>query len=260
MSPQEYLSRVWSYFYGKEPYPDSYLCLDLETTGLKFDYLDKWSRNMDVERPSGDLILQYALLYVKGGQPERCDTEFLAWTRSSPRIREMVRQKLEFLVATKRAQGKRWPVTLEMVDGGSDPLDALDRLGRCTEEWQNQEGWLAGVNLCSFDLGAIANSLAEWRSNFKVFDESKLLDPGAIIKGWQARIFPDRQYDGIGHFLCELAKIPLRGVYWGVDFLVEHFHLKPLLRERSTHLADVDCYVTHWCLESLFDRKQGIPK
>lgn len=239
---------------GRQNVPTHYLCIDLETTGLQFDFLEKWQNNLDVSRPTGDLILQYSLLEVDGASIVSQQCRFLDWSKVlGPRAKEIIEPKITRLKKIMEEKDSTYPITMEMLSEGVDPIEGLSEMKSKISSWVSNGGWLAGINICQFDIPALRSSLAEWTKVYFDIPLGRIFDPGCIMKGWQARIFPQPQDKHLGHFLCRVASERCPGIFWGIDYLVNKFELKPLLKyaSQSIHSADTDCLITYWVIEKL---------
>lgn len=254
----DYVSKVLAFFgLNWQKMPSSYLCLDLETTGLQFSYMNTWS-----SPDRDDLILQIGLLYVQNDSPVREQVWTLDWMNyKGGYLADFVKTKLQRLndiYAIKK--NKKWPITAEIVASGTDPLEALKSSWKLIQQWQENNGWVAGVNICSFDLKALQHSLAEWLEIWPEFRTDRLLDPGSLLKAWQMRYWPNPTHKSLGQFLCEVASVRAPGIRWGIDYMIEKLGLDSRLEQIGPlHTAPTDCVVTHYAINHLKEeaRKHG---
>lgn len=255
MTHVEYLASLLDWLgIGHQNIPTRYLCLDLETTGLDFSFLEKWKSGADLSRPVGDLILQYSLLEVDGASIVSQECYFLDWSRRlGSQAEEIIAPKIERLRSVMESKQSVYPITMEALCQGIDPIEGLTRIKSKLSSWLKSGGWLAGVNICQFDINVLRNAMGEWLNIYFDIALDRIFDPGCIMKAWQARIIPSADEKCLGHFLCRVATERCPGIRWGVDYLIDKFDLRPQLEStrQMPHSADTDCLITYWVIEKL---------
>jgi DNA polymerase III epsilon subunit-like protein len=220
-------------------FPNDYLVLDTETTGVVF---------------GDDLIWQIGHCFVRNSLPVDRGNVLLDWTRH-PRVQQnWLRQRIE---ATRRhveydkdgrPTGKKFHITYErMRDEGVSPEPILQEYLAWFEELHEDQVFFVAHNGYHFDAEMLTSHFWRFLGKRWGFDDGELMDTGMVLKAAQSSLVPWTG-ETLQDFSRRAYSQRLRGVRWALDqYAVPKFGLdkKYGLDMSQAHDAGFDAYVTH---------------
>lgn len=227
----------WAKEYGAE-FPDTYLCFDLETTGLEAE---------------DNLIVEIGHCRIVDGESTTYESRVLDWTQCPVEVEQ---SWLEWQIAecarSMAARGSQSHMTIErMRDEGENPYEVLqDYLDMFTEAIENRE-FIVGHNSVKFDIPWIVYQMKDWLDVDFRFYTDRVLDTAAIEKASQLGVFP-RPGEPMSAYFLRVMRDPVKGVYSNLD---RHCVTKYKLVERyglnmdDAHTAGFDAMLTHLLME-----------
>jgi DNA polymerase III epsilon subunit-like protein len=224
-------------------FPDDYLVLDTETTGVDFKQ---------------DLIWQVGHCLVNGRRPGDRGGVLLDWTRH-PKINQAwlkqrlvdTKQKVEF-DRDGRPTGKTYHISYErMAAEGVEPEPILREYLNWLREAHQDRLFFIAHNGYRFDAAMFQAHFDRFLGQRWLFDEWELFDTGMVEKASQAMMAP-WPTDTMRSFAKRVDSQRLRGIKWSLDQhcvprykLVERHHLDMA----AAHDAGFDCYLCHLLFE-----------
>ena len=220
--------------------PDSYVCFDTETTGL---------------RPEYDVVVEWGHCVVVDRQVVNKTSFLLNWM-DYPRMNpDYVCRQLEELGSLMDRKGKAWHITCDQLKAEGVPvLKGLATIRNLLEDWQSLPLLLVGHNSWRFDAEMIKSCCEQDLCESITFLPQGMLDTGAIEKSVQRfddpRVWPqaDDTWQSWAYRVLDI-----RGkTKWALDtHCVPKYGLEPLhgVKAATMHTAAEDAYVLHLLLE-----------
>ena len=240
-------------------FPDDYIVIDVETTGIKF-----YKGDMPTFFPDSDLITQLGCCMVKGGKAVYQNALILDWTQNPAIDVDQLKQRL---TETKQhvelkdgvPTGKKYHMTLELMQQrGKEPLETLRLFKHNVFDMARNEGmFFVAHNGYSFDARMIENHYWYWLEEHIGFGPNEIFDTGMVEKGSQANSVP-WMGDTIRDWSYRTYKTRLKDIKWSLDKacaarykLADRHFLGVDLEGRlaEAHDAGFDCFVNHLLFE-----------
>jgi DNA polymerase III epsilon subunit-like protein len=239
-------------------FPDDYVVIDVETTGIKFHTPGSLLYQ-------GDLITQLGYCVVRDAKAVSQAGLTLNWTDVKCIDENCLTQRLlqtKQNVEFKNGQptGKTYHMTIEkMKKDGSNPIDILREFAKVLRDAREQGCFYVAHNGYHFDVRMIEDHFAYWiKDDFK-FGDNELFDTGMIEKGSQSNSTPWNG-DTVKSWSMRTYGARLKNIKWSLDRacvprykLDEKYHLKM----DEAHDAGFDCYVTHLLFEEFKEIAKG---
>jgi hypothetical protein len=227
--------------------PSHYVCIDIETTGLKF------SKDAD----NNDLVVQVAWLECKDGGTIGRFARFCNWVldgdpEQTEDIKHDLRLRLENVRASMREKGETYQVRLD--DLLREEVSATDTLSEYIDdllEFQRAGVPLCGLNITGFDLRVLAVAAHEWLNRDVKFDGDMIIDVGALYKIVYGPVSREYGESTRNYFVRAMkTRIPRT---WNKRKLIDEYGIGASAEEwiPKLHLGDVDCEVIRLIMESI---------
>lgn len=224
-------------------FPDNYLVLDLETTGL--------SQN-------DDLIGQIGICVVEDRKPVKVQGTVLNWLRHPGVDHAWLRKRLEDtkygIEHDKYGQrnDRHYYLSLERLAAeGQDPVPSLALCLELLREARRDKKMVIAHNGYNFDMPFLENAFrrflgAEWR-----FGDNEIFDTGMVEKASQLNLLP-WQEESLRDYSKRVGRQRAKGVYWALDHhCVPRYNLdkKYGFDKNKMHEGGLDCLVAHYLFE-----------
>lgn len=217
--------------------PVNYGITDVETTGFTPD----------------DVIVQLGQALVQGTKLIDVDSVYVNWIGYNGITEEWLRGRIEATTASMAEKGAVYKVRMShILQHGRPPqevfrvfLDKLQALER------NNYG-LTGHNVQQFDMPKIAKHTQELFGIVPVYPADLVFDSGAIAKGRQLLMTPQRD-ELLAEWCRRSLAVRATGVYWKLDgYCADTYDLwrKSGLDPAASHDAGDDCRLTYHLVES----------
>ena len=233
-------------------FPNDYLVIDVETTGVRFHKDGRNARHWD-----GDFITELGYCYVKDGVSTGHETLVLNWA-SVPKVNrqalnermETTRRQMEF--KDGKPTGRTYHMSLKrMEEEGADPIEVLQSFAEILQFARESGNFFVAHNGYHFDGTMFENHFDYWcKSDFK-FGDNEMFDTGMVEKGSRSAMVPWLN-DSVRSWSNRTYAVWLKGVHWALDrACVPRYNLAELynLDMSQAHGAGFDCYVTHCLFE-----------
>lgn len=233
MTPVDWF-RCWLERFGK--FPDDYLVIDTETTGLQH---------------SSDFIVQIGWCEVRNRRVADNDGVVLDWLERGSALtdRQDFLKRLDRTRYYMESRGNRYPWTPAVIANGTCPLEALaDLLVRLQD---NSTPMIVTHNGWSFDVPMLESHFRRFLGQEYSFADDRMVDTGAIEKGSQIGITP---YPGES-FRTYTGRVMSKRTHtkWSLaNHCVPKYNLdtRNKLDMNNAHTAPFDCLTTHLLLET----------
>jgi DNA polymerase III epsilon subunit-like protein len=211
--------------------PDSYLVLDLETSGFAY-------KNPHSSDGRFDVVVQIGYAVVKDRQLVDCAAHLIKRPRGT--------MKGEALEVTG--------ITDDMLqERGLEPANIIPKVLELIDLYKSVNGMFVGHNIMTFDAPFMHHDFK--RAGFDVeITKEECLDTGAIIKAARLGLTPSMM-ETLAEFQHRIRYIRSR-VKWNLEISTELLNLNELHGVDMAHAHDAgyDCRVTHLVLEELRNR------
>lgn len=214
-------------------FPDTYMVIDLETTGFS---------------PRSDYITQFALAVIR----ERKLASNVSFLLQIPEG------------SMNKKASEVTGITEEMCqEHGMPRPEAMHNIYATLSNWRNVcQGVFVGHNASKFDIPFLEAAFKRHSIDF-LFRDHEIVDTGAMVKSMQMGTWP-LPTETLRGFMNRMLNVYATGVYWSLDrFCLDRFKLRERLEKEGlkSHDAGADCVVTHWVLEALrAEREEQIEK
>jgi DNA polymerase III epsilon subunit-like protein len=232
-------------------FPNNYLAVDTETTGVSFD---------------DDLIWQVGHCLVKDGKVANRDGFVLNWVGfpgiDSCWLKERIedtRRNVEF-DAEGRPTGRKFHISYErMAKEGVEPEPILRGYLEWFKELREQGYFFVAHNGYQFDANMFQAHFRWLFDDQFTFGEFEIFDSGMVCKAAQSNLVP-WPGDSVKGFCQRAYSERLKGVRWSLGgYAVPTFGLdkKHNLNMTEAHDASFDAYVCHLLFEDMKDMTEA---
>jgi len=210
--------------------PDSYLVVDVETSGFRHSPSDP--------RVKPDVVVQLGYAVVRDRKLVEC-TDIL-----------LKRPPGTMSAGASRVTG----ITDEILADGVEPALVYEQFVELCNVFRGAKMMFIGHNMIFFDAPFIAADSARCGHPFK-FAAGEILDSGVIYKAGQMRVIPNAR-ENLHTFMLRVANTHSR-VKWNLTLAIQSLGIDKAngLDMSKAHAAGFDCQVTHLLIEEL--RKLG---
>lgn len=215
-------------------WPDSYLVLDTETSGL------------DNER---DFVIELGWARADGGAVSHSGALLLDWTRPEYAVyHDQIRAGMRKAGEHMRSKGRSYRFTFDGLAEGEDPREVLGDFADMLAE--DVAGGLAvvGHNVWSFDRVMLHRNVWRAAGRSLAFPYSNVFDTAAVEKARQLELWPPEPGESSPERWYTM--LATRRTSCNLD---EHcnrvYGLK--IDAKKAHTAEYDCIVTHRLLEAM---------
>lgn len=241
-------------------FPNDYVVIDVETTGVKF-----YKGDMPKFFPDSDLITQLGCCIVKDSKAVYQKALILDWSRIPGIDADLLKKRLE---ETKKnveftndgvPTGKKYHMTFDLMQSeGREPLEALGLFKHNVFDVARKEGmFFVAHNGYHFDARMIENHYWHWLEEHIGFGPNEIFDTGMVEKGSQSNSVP-WMGDTVKDWSYRTYKVRLKDVKWSLDracatrYRLSDRHYLPVNLEQrieEAHDAGFDSYLTHLLFE-----------
>lgn len=220
--------------------PTSYLCLDLETTGLSLE----------------SFIVAIGHCTVVDGQALTYDHRILNWV-NYPGVD--MRQLEDNIDRCRAGMGDRFHGIdmARMQQVGEDPVVVLSDYLQLIERTKAAGLRFAGHSVLQFDKPRIEYAFSTWLNLPFRFPENAFIDTAALVKGSKAGIMPQSHEDLDAYFL-RVMQTRRKGIYFKLDSdCVREYDLarKCDLDLTQAHKdPGFDCFLSHLLLQAMLEK------
>lgn len=220
------------------PIPDSYVVVDVETTGLSFKH---------------DLIIQSGIVVVSERQATAAETTVLDWTSSPLVDQSWLRSQL---ANVRKYTGDCPQFTYDyLTSEGVDPVGALTNIRHIFGEAQSIDIPIVAHNGLRFDIPLFQTHFWKFLNESFKFEDHQIWDTGYLEKASQLKLNPIPG-ETLRKFFNRSSAIMLPGLSWSLsETCAEKYGLFGKLKEAGIapkfHDAGVDAYATHFLLEAI---------
>lgn len=219
------------YRYPDRFFPDTYLVIDIETTGFAPNehYITQFGYAYVTDRKLGDrggFLLRIPPGSMTEGAAEVTGlTEEICNTRGLPRD------------------------------------EAIPSIYRFLEAWRAHNQLFVGFNNARFDMPFLEYEFGRHDLSMD-FRANELLDVGMMVKAEQIGTYPMvEEGETFSEFHSRLSRYRAYGVKWNLSpYCIQRFGLQPRIdasEELRSHDASSDCILTHWVLEEIRGMRQA---
>jgi DNA polymerase III epsilon subunit-like protein len=223
-------------------FPDSYIVLDTESTGLKVAY---------------DYVVQFGHLAVVDRIPRKPTATVLDWTRCPLISHGDFRQRLYETEHDIRTHGGCYRFSYERVaKEGIDPISVLEIYHDLFEYHQSTGSQILTHNGIRFDIQIVKHQFRRFLGSTFEFDQELVVDTGLLEKARQLDLAPFKNESRASYYQ-RINAVPGKGVYWSLDkHCIPMYDLgrKYCLDMSQAHTAGFDCYITHLLMEEIRER------
>lgn len=231
-------------------WPQSYLCLDTETTGLD---------------PRIDLPYEVGLVHVRDRQIVQRVRIVIDWTRSHRVAKQWLVDRITFMTERRGSQpGQMVRPILQLIERGQEPDEACQRLQKMLERCRAERFPIVGHNVL-FDFAMFTGCLDK-QLDVKFSPKSLLFfDTGLIEKA--RRLYPDadslpKGRETVHDFHQRLRHRRMRGKWSAEHCAVQYGTDKRGVQLGKLHQADYDAWACHLLFERMREMCShvGLPK
>ncbi len=231
--------RFFEQVHERFPYRSDYVCIDIETSGLRPD-----------QPPVQICTIGHAV--VRNNRLVKTEWYALDWTTFPNIDHALFASALEKTQYAMEKQGKNFAHTWDwLAQNGTKPLEVLEYYLGLVEQAEKDGDLLIAHNGWSFDLEFLKAGWQNWLQTGWEFTDDALYDTGAIEKASQLSEadnplpLPD---ETLKQWTVRVRKLRRKGIFWALD---THCMQKYRLAERAgldvsqLHQSPVDAAILH---------------
>ena len=222
-------------FAGRFGFPHNYICVDLETNGV---------------RPDHHSICSIGHTIVRDGRPIETKEVYLNWPDFPDIDHVQFQQELHDAEAGMARQGKPFHHTwARLQELGEPPIEVLQRYLEFFEAMESRREILVAHNGWRFDIELLQAHFHNWLDIPFIFDPELVYDTGIAEKASQLTEQDDPlplPGETLQQFSWRIGGLRRRGIFWALDrYCDEQYNLfeKAGVDREQAHSAGADSLV-----------------
>lgn len=225
------------HIFGPAGIPESYLVVDLETTGFKKDY---------------DVVTQVGWAVVVNRQIVNCEALYLNWEGTEFVEHGWMRHRLRQQADNMAQRGIQQKITADMLERlGIEPLSVLNVLFDLMLGYVSRNQLIVGHNFWKFDSAFLDYAFDRFMRKEFPWTHSSIMDTGIVEKASQLNL-PRYESETLDDWFDRVERKRAHSK-WGLDSCVQKYNITQRfgLGLDQHHDAGHDCRLT-WAVFETF--------
>lgn len=228
------LSGLSGFFPGGE-FPANWLVYDCETSGFS---------------PEKDVIVEWGHVLVRNGEVVDRNSVVINWFLQNVVPHDYILRKLRYVAQAMLVEARPWRITEEVMrEEGVAPSVVLPWIYDLLATAKAHGLMFVSHGGFHFDNRMLKAHFEKDLQQEFIFDETKVIDTGAIVKASQIAEDDPRVLPKYGELLLDYCKrvhyMKTTSVYWNLKHCMQLYGLDTGIDMNALHTAGEDAYATH---------------